>query len=154
MREEEGARLAALLEEALCMLEEKTKGLRQRRVEGQKNYRQRITKKIQLLFEAFPIKDLPLEQILESRISQELALLLDRTDIEEELNRLENHLQQARQTLQFGGALGKKMEFILQEISREVNTLGSKAQDYLISQEVIQMKVLVEQLREQTLNLE
>jgi len=87
-------------------------------------------------------------------MSQELALIADRTDIEEELDRFQGHLAHLRKILGEGGAIGRKVDFVLQELNREINTLGNKAQDFGMSEDVVNVKVRLEQLREQVMNIE
>ncbi len=88
------------------------------------------------------------------RLLQELALYADRSDVSEELVRLNSHMLQFEQTLKSPDAVGKTLEFLLQEIGREVNTIGSKANDAAVAQLVIRMKAEVEKLREQVQNVE
>jgi uncharacterized protein (TIGR00255 family) len=88
------------------------------------------------------------------RLFQELATFADRTDISEELVRLDSHMVQFEQTLKSPEAVGKTLEFLLQEIGREVNTIGSKANDATVAQFVVSMKAEVEKLREQVQNVE
>jgi len=83
-----------------------------------------------------------------------VALLADRCDISEEITRLESHLNQFNALIQSEDPLGRKLEFITQEINREVNTIGSKSADYQISQSVIEIKSLLEKVREQNQNIE
>jgi uncharacterized protein (TIGR00255 family) len=90
----------------------------------------------------------------EARLAQEVALLAERRDVSEELARLESHVSQFQQALEGQGAVGRKMEFLLQEMLREVNTIGSKAGDLLISQAVLEIKGSLERLREQVQNIE
>jgi uncharacterized protein (TIGR00255 family) len=93
----------------------------------------------------------------EARLVQELAYLAERRDIKEELTRLESHLTQYHDTLkgvENSGPIGRKLEFLLQEMLREVNTIGSKANDLVIAQEVVEMKGFLERLREQVQNIE
>jgi uncharacterized protein (TIGR00255 family) len=89
-----------------------------------------------------------------SRLNQELAIFADRTDITEELVRLDSHMVQFEQTLKRAEPVGKTLDFLLQEISREVNTIGSKANDAEIAGHVIQMKSELERIREQVQNIE
>jgi uncharacterized protein (TIGR00255 family) len=89
-----------------------------------------------------------------SRLNQELAIFADRTDITEELVRLDSHMVQFEQTLKRSEPVGKTLDFLLQEISREVNTIGSKANDAEIAGHVIQMKSELERIREQVQNIE
>lgn len=90
----------------------------------------------------------------EARLHQEIALLADRSDVTEELVRLGSHLQQFRETLAKSGTIGKTLDFLLQEMGREVNTLGSKANDAGIASTVVQMKTVLEKIREQVQNIE
>ncbi|MDO4642986.1 MAG: YicC/YloC family endoribonuclease [Cardiobacteriaceae bacterium] len=85
--------------------------------------------------------------------AQGLALLLAKTDVQEEIDRLRFHVQEARQTLQQEGAIGRRLDFLMQEFNREANTLGSKASDHILSQASVELKVLIEQMREQVQNL-
>jgi uncharacterized protein (TIGR00255 family) len=89
-----------------------------------------------------------------SRLEQEIVLAIDRMDVTEELVRLASHLDQFRETLDAPGAVGRKLEFLLQEIGRETNTLGSKSADAALSHVVVELKSEQEKLREQVLNLE
>jgi uncharacterized protein (TIGR00255 family) len=90
----------------------------------------------------------------ESRLAQEVALMAERRDLSEELARLESHLSQFQQTLEGQGPAGRKLEFLLQEMLREVNTIGAKAGDLVISQAVLAIKGALERLREQVQNIE
>ena len=89
-----------------------------------------------------------------ARLQQELALYADRSDISEELVRLESHMLQFDQTLRSKESVGKTLEFLLQEMGREVNTIGSKANDADIAALVVRMKAELEKLREQVQNVE
>ena len=89
-----------------------------------------------------------------SRLNQELAIFADRTDITEELVRLDSHMIQFQQALEHTEPIGKTLDFLLQEIGREVNTIGSKANDAEIAGHVIQMKAELERVREQVQNIE
>jgi uncharacterized protein (TIGR00255 family) len=88
------------------------------------------------------------------RLAQEVALMADRLDITEELVRFAAHLSAAREALQGGGPVGKQLGFLAQELGREVNTIGAKANDALIAQVVVQMKGSLEKFREQLENVE
>lgn len=90
----------------------------------------------------------------ETRLAQEVALMAERRDVAEELARLESHLAQFQQTLVSQGQVGRKQEFLLQEMLREVNTIGSKSGDLGISQAVLEIKGSLERLREQVQNIE
>jgi uncharacterized protein (TIGR00255 family) len=90
----------------------------------------------------------------EERIRQEIAVFGVRVDVAEELSRLEAHLSEVERTLAAGGAVGKRLDFLMQELNREANTLGSKSVSREISQAALDFKLLIEQMREQVQNLE
>jgi uncharacterized protein (TIGR00255 family) len=90
----------------------------------------------------------------DERVLKEVALFADRCDITEELTRLRSHLHQLQELLRAEGEVGRKAEFILQEIGREIHTIGSKANDLQISQRVIEFKNELERVREQVANVE
>lgn len=90
----------------------------------------------------------------DERVLKEIALFADRCDVTEELTRLRSHLEQFSALLKSDGEIGRKSEFILQEIGREVNTIGSKANDLMISRSVIELKNELERIREQIANVE
>ncbi len=92
--------------------------------------------------------------VTDERVLKESALFADRADISEELTRLRSHLAQLKDLLRAKGEIGRKAEFILQEIGREIHTIGSKANDLAISQKVIEFKNELERIREQIANVE
>ena len=155
MRATEGAALTRALTQALDDLSVTITGIRARRTEWQALSKKKIQERIQAVFDAHPLPaGAPAQAVLESRIAQELSILLDRSDIEEELTRFEGHLAHFRKILVEGGPVGRKLDFMLQELGREVNTLSNKAQDLGISEQAVQIKVRIEQIREQVMNLE
>jgi len=89
-----------------------------------------------------------------ARLEQEIVLQIDRMDVTEETVRLRSHLDQFRETLDAPGAVGRKLEFVLQEMGRETNTIGSKSADSELSRAVVALKTEQEKLREQVLNVE
>ncbi len=89
-----------------------------------------------------------------ARLEQEVVLYVDRQDVTEETVRLRSHLDQFAETLDAAGAVGRKLEFVLQEMARETNTLGSKSADSVVSRVVVELKTEQEKLREQVLNVE
>lgn len=91
---------------------------------------------------------------LEDRIAQEIVLFAERCDVSEELTRFNTHLENLEKMLEQGGALGRKFEFILQELNREANTLAVKSSDAAVSAHVIEIKTELERLREQIQNIE
>jgi uncharacterized protein (TIGR00255 family) len=92
--------------------------------------------------------------VKDERVLKEIALFADRSDISEELTRLRSHLSQLKELLHAQGEIGRKAEFILQEIGREIHTIGSKANDLPIAQQVIEFKNELERVKEQIANVE
>lgn len=90
----------------------------------------------------------------EERIRQEVAVFANRIDVDEELTRLGAHIAEARRILASGGASGKRLDFLMQELNREANTLGSKSVDIAVTQAAMKLKLLIEQMREQIQNIE
>ena len=90
----------------------------------------------------------------DDRIRQEITLFTSKIDVDEELSRLASHLTEMRRILTQGGAVGKRLDFLMQELNREANTLGSKSVDAEVSRSAMEMKILIEQMREQIQNLE
>ncbi|WP_040346652.1 YicC/YloC family endoribonuclease [Neobacillus bataviensis] len=93
-------------------------------------------------------------QLDETRILTEIAIFADKADINEEITRLKSHIQQFLQTLQDQEPIGRKLDFIVQEMNREANTIGSKANDSKIAKKVVEIKSLLEKLKEQVQNIE
>lgn len=90
----------------------------------------------------------------ETRLAMEIALLAQKLDIEEELDRLQTHLTEVTRVVNQSGAIGRRLDFLMQELNREANTLGSKSIDSRSTQASIELKVLIEQMREQVQNIE
>jgi len=150
MREEEGRSIERELRERMAHLSEAAKSVQQHRGAVLQAYMERLQSRIQELLSTSADKD---------RALQEAALLVDRSDIQEEIVRLETHVQQFLALLDHGGEVGKKLDFLLQEMNREANTLLSKtsglAGDALkISEAGLAMKAEIEKSREQVQNLE
>jgi len=154
MREHEGAALVQVVLTAVTEMEAQLQKLRTRRKHCESEWTSRIRDKVKSVMEVYPLASTHVQEVLESRIAQELALIVERTDIEEELIRFGGHLAHIRKTLSGPGPVGRKIDFILQELHREINTLGNKAQDLAMSEDVVAIKVRLEQLREQVMNLE
>jgi uncharacterized protein (TIGR00255 family) len=93
-------------------------------------------------------------EVDENRLMLEIALFADRTNITEELVRFQSHLEQFSDTVHKADTIGRKLDFIVQEMNREVNTIGSKANDFLIANKVVEIKSELEKIREQIQNLE
>ncbi len=90
----------------------------------------------------------------DDRIRQEMALFAQKIDVDEELSRLTTHLSEVKRVLNAGGAVGKRLDFLMQELNREANTLGAKSVTSEVSQTSMEIKVLIEQMREQIQNIE
>ena len=88
------------------------------------------------------------------RLHEEVAYLADRRDVSEEMVRFQSHMAKFTELLEGDGPVGRKLDFLLQELNREINTLASKAQDADISHEVVEVKAVLEKMREQVQNLE
>jgi uncharacterized protein (TIGR00255 family) len=154
MRKQEGAALVKFINEALAEIETNLARLQERRLQCENAYADKLKEKLKAIFEAHPLPQGNIQPVIETRLAQELALLVERTDIQEELTRLQNHIKHFKQVLGAGGPAGRKLDFILQEMNREINTAGNKAQDFPISEEVVSIKVKLEQIREQAMNIE
>ncbi len=100
------------------------------------------------------LRELGVKELDEQRLAQEVALMADRCAIDEELSRLESHIGQMRQALEAEGEIGRRLDFLTQELNREVNTIGSKASDAEITTLVVNAKSEIEKLREQVQNVE
>lgn len=90
----------------------------------------------------------------DERVRQEITLYASKIDVDEELSRLQTHLAEVRRALDKGGAVGKRLDFLMQELHREANTLGSKSVDAEVSRTAMEIKILIEQMREQVQNIE
>lgn len=112
-------------------------------------YEQKLTSRLQ---EA--LQNTASEELWGERIRQEISLFASKIDVDEELSRLSSHLTEMRRILTQGGAVGKRLDFLMQELNREANTLGSKSVDAEVSRSAMEMKILIEQMREQIQNLE
>ena len=146
MRRDEGRALKAALLGHLDQVEAILAGIIARAPEVVRSYKNRLEIRLQRLLEGKTVDP--------GRLEQEVALLADRSDIAEEVARLTSHLGQFRESIGQQGPHGRRSEFLLQEMQREANTIGAKANDAKISQDVISLKSILEQLREQVQNVE
>ena len=146
MREREGKHLAKDLIHRLKVLRQEIKGVRALYPDVVKKYRTALLERIEKAGLNLPIDD--------ERLLKEIAFFADRSDISEELTRLESHLAQFAHHLRKNEPVGRTLEFITQEIFRELNTLGAKSNDAAISQHVVACKSELEKIREQIQNLE
>jgi len=94
------------------------------------------------------------ERVDPFRLAQEAAILADKADVSEEIARLGSHCEQFREALELGVPIGRRLEFLLQEMNREVNTIGSKASEHPVSRSVVEMKTVLERMREQAANVQ
>jgi uncharacterized protein (TIGR00255 family) len=113
-------------------------------------HRRRLTERVQRLLQASPGAPAPDE----ARLAQEVALLADRVDITEELVRLRSHLDQALALVADDAPVGRRLDFLVQELGREINTIGSKSQAAEIARRVVEAKAELEKIREQVQNVE
>lgn len=146
MREREGELLAKEIEDHITALEALVKKLPEYRQEVINAYRQRLEKNLQLL-------QVSLDEN-EPRISQEIGLFIDKSDVTEEIERINTHLVQFRELIESNEPVGRKLDFILQELFREANTLCSKANHIQVTQIGVEMKSEIEKIREQIQNIE
>jgi uncharacterized protein (TIGR00255 family) len=143
-RAREGARLRELLQQRCASLEELVAGVRARLPEVQARVRARLDERLAELGAS----------VERERIEQELALLLQRLDVDEELERLSGHIAEVRRVIDGSEPAGRRLDFLMQELNREANTLSSKSQDLETTRSAVDMKVLIEQMREQVQNAE
>ena len=148
MRTVEGQHIKQDLLERITTLEEIIKNIDENKAGAVESYREHIKSKIQEYLVSLDAS------ISEDRFLQEIALLADKTDITEEIVRFTSHVVQLKNTLVDENSIGRKVDFILQEMNREVNTIGSKAMDSIITELVVQLKCELEKIREQVQNVE
>ena len=146
MRAVEGKALEKDLRERLTLLEELMNGIREAAPNVVKDYRKKLFQRL----EEAGLDDLASDE----RIVKEVALFADRCDISEELTRLKSHLTQARKLLRSTEPVGRTLDFLCQELFREINTVGSKANEAKITRQVVAFKTELERIREQVQNIE
>jgi uncharacterized protein (TIGR00255 family) len=146
-RRTEGTRLGAIVEEHLAAIEELTRAARRSAADQPEQLQRRLKEQLaSLLGGQAPVP--------EERLAQEIALLATKADVGEELDRLAAHLAQARELARSGAAVGRKFDFLCQELNREANTLCSKSASVELSRIGIELKTAIDRLREQVQNLE
>lgn len=143
-RSREGVRLRELIEQRCSTLETLVAQARARLPEVQLRVRERLNERLAELK----------AQVDQERLEQELALLLQRLDVDEELDRLTGHIAEIRRIVGSGEPAGRRLDFLMQELNREANTLSSKSQDLETTRAAVEMKVAIEQMREQVQNIE
>jgi uncharacterized protein (TIGR00255 family) len=150
MRAREGASMVADLRLQLKKLNEHWVEIERAAPEALKSGVARFKERIQRLLKEHDVQAPLNPDVLE----REVVLMTDRTDVSEEIARLKSHFDQMESTLLLGGEVGKKLDFLTQELFREVNTIGSKTNENGITHRVVDMKGLIEKIREQVQNLE
>ena len=146
MRAREGESLDAELRQRLAGFAERVEEIAGQADEIQKGLRERLDKRLAAIAPRIAVEP--------ARLEQEVVLYADRMDVTEEIVRLRSHLSQFRETLDETGPVGRKLEFLIQELGREVNTIGSKAGQAPLTRGVVELKTELEKLREQVLNVE
>ena len=147
MREKEGVNLGRDLGKRLVGLRRTTKRVAKRAPAVLKQHRERLIERLNNANVKIPKAD-------DERLLQEMLYYTDRMDITEELTRLDSHFDQDEECLRTAQPVGRRLDFLAQEIFREINTVGSKANDAVISREVVTLKTELEKIREQVQNIE
>jgi len=143
-RRREGDKLAEMIEQRLVGIEAQTAIVRDNLPEILSEQRKRLEQKLSDLKDQFDA----------DRLEQEMVIISNRSDVDEELDRLEAHLSEIRRVLQGKDSIGRRLDFLMQELNREANTLGSKSIAGVTTQASVELKVLIEQMREQIQNIE
>ena len=145
MRETEGGFLKSDLTEHVMKLETEIEEIQKRAPEVVKQYSSRLKQKLE---------DAVGDTFDQNRLLTEIALFTDKADIHEEISRLKSHVAQFLESLEVTGPIGRKLDFLIQEMNRETNTIGSKANDAIIARKVVEMKTILEKMKEQVQNVE
>lgn len=146
MREKEGARLVEDVTYRAGLIAQSVDFVEQRSPDCVEEYRQRIAARMTEILDG--------TELAQQRILQEAALYADKVNVTEEIVRLRSHLSQLETMLKSPVAIGRKLDFLVQEMNRETNTIGSKANDFQIAKTVVDIKAEIEKIREQIQNLE
>lgn len=147
-REDEGGRLVNVLEGELKALTRHLAVVTRRLPQALARQQIALRKRLKALLEGASLDD------RDPTLLREIAVLADRSDVTEEVDRLNSHVAAFTASLERGGTVGRELDFLLQEMGREINTLGAKATDAAISERVVRLKGCVERLREQAANIE
>jgi len=145
MRSKEGEHIKADIAEKLCYIEKTVAEIERLSPENTEKYRAKLFKKLSEV--TANIAD-------EQRVLLEAAIFAERTAVDEETVRLKSHIEQARQLTEEESAVGRKLDFLIQEMNREINTIGSKSQDLAVTRLVVDLKSELEKIREQIQNIE
>lgn len=144
MRIREGNATSEIISSRLSSVDEQVKSLRSILPELLKSQREQLLAKLSELKVEYD----------QDRFEHELVYLAQKADVEEELDRLETHVVEVKRSLTQNGSMGRRLDFLMQELNREANTLGSKASDTRVTMTAVELKVLIEQMREQVQNIE
>jgi uncharacterized protein (TIGR00255 family) len=144
IRKREGERLLESLLEKLQAAKNVVNELKQSIPQWQQLFRQRVEKRL-------ADAQVNLDQ---DRLEQEMLIYIQKADVTEEMDRLEVHLNEVSNVFELAQPIGRRLDFLMQELTREANTLGSKSNDTRLTQASVDLKVLIEQMREQVQNLE
>jgi uncharacterized protein (TIGR00255 family) len=147
MREREGTHLAKDLQKRIAFVRKSVERVQKHAPEVVKRYQQQLRERIKNAGLEMPGVD-------DERLLKEVVYFADRSDISEELTRLQSHFQQFDDCVKAKEPVGRTLDFLVQEMNREVNTIGSKANDSVISREVVTLKAELERFREQVQNVE
>ena len=143
-RAREGEKLRTMLVERARTMEQRVAEVRPRMPEVLAAFQDKLSTRLK---EALATSD-------DERVRQEVVLFANRIDVDEELTRLTTHIGELKRILEQGGVVGKRLDFLMQELNREANTLGSKSVDIAVTQAAMGLKLLIEQMREQVQNIE
>lgn len=146
MRKTEGEETKKDLLNKLDSIETKVKIIEKRSPEVYEEIKERLEKRLEEILSP--------ENIDQNRILQEVCYYADKADINEEIQRIRSHQEQFKQSLNSEGSIGKKLDFIIQEMNREANTMGSKSNDPLLTKNIIEIKSDIEKMREQVQNIQ
>ena len=140
----EGERMQKLIQDRCASMQQIVDKVRQQLPDIQQRYREKLTARLEELKAG----------VDRERLEQELVFLAQKMDVDEELDRLDAHLKEISEALDRDEAVGRRLDFLMQELNREANTLGSKSADISTTQASVELKVLIEQMREQIQNIE
>ncbi|HLB43630.1 MAG TPA: YicC/YloC family endoribonuclease [Gammaproteobacteria bacterium] len=143
-REREGNELKQLFFKRMDLIQQELETVRQRLPQVIQEQQERLIKRF---------TDVKIE-LDPGRLEQEMVIFAQKIDVTEEIDRTETHIAEIRRILNQGGVVGRRLDFLLQELNRETNTLGSKSTDSMLMHAAVEMKVLIEQVREQVQNIE
>ncbi|KAA3629144.1 MAG: YicC family protein [Proteobacteria bacterium] len=143
-REREGERINAVISQRCTAMRDLVEEAKQRLPEVLERQRQRLIERL------IEIRD----ELKEDRLEQEMVMFAQKIDVAEELDRLETHIDEVERVLERDEAVGRRLDFLMQELNREANTLGSKSADIETTRIAVDLKVLIEQMREQVQNIE